>query len=40
MYKFRTMVKDADKLKKDLLKKNERKGPLFKITNDPRIPKW
>jgi len=35
--KFRTMVKDAEKMKKDLLTKNERKGPLFKMKNDPRI---
>lgn len=40
MYKFRTMVKNADKLKEKLLDRNERKWPLFKITNDPRIPKW
>ncbi|HRX64041.1 MAG TPA: exopolysaccharide biosynthesis polyprenyl glycosylphosphotransferase [Candidatus Absconditabacterales bacterium] len=37
--KFRSMVKSADAMKKDLLKKNERKGPLFKIKNDPRITK-
>jgi len=37
-YKFRTMVVDAEKQKKQLLKKNERKGGvLFKIENDPRI---
>jgi len=37
-WKFRTMVPDAEALKKDLLKKNERKGGvLFKIKNDPRI---
>ena len=36
--KFRSMVKDADKLKADLLTQNERKdGPFFKIKNDPRI---
>ncbi|MBS8121671.1 sugar transferase [Candidatus Vampirococcus lugosii] len=40
MYKFRTMIKDADKQKQKLIKQNERKGPLFKISNDPRIPKW
>jgi len=38
--KFRSMVKDADNMKKDLLKKNERKWPLFKITNDPRITRF
>lgn len=37
MYKFRSMVKDADKLKEQLLQYNERSGPLFKMKNDPRI---
>jgi exopolysaccharide biosynthesis polyprenyl glycosylphosphotransferase len=36
-YKFRTMVPNADKLKADLEKMNERDGVLFKITNDPRV---
>jgi exopolysaccharide biosynthesis polyprenyl glycosylphosphotransferase len=36
-YKFRTMVVNADKLKKDLEHRNEREGILFKITNDPRV---
>jgi exopolysaccharide biosynthesis polyprenyl glycosylphosphotransferase len=36
-YKFRTMVKDADKLQEGLVNKNERDGILFKISNDPRI---
>jgi exopolysaccharide biosynthesis polyprenyl glycosylphosphotransferase len=36
-YKFRTMVLDADKQKKDLAHLNERVGPLFKITEDPRV---
>ena len=35
MYKFRTMVKDAETLKKRL--KNEMDGPMFKLRNDPRI---
>ena len=35
MYKFRTMVKDAETLKKRL--KNEMDGPMFKLKNDPRI---
>ncbi|NUO09603.1 MAG: sugar transferase [Candidatus Brocadia sp.] len=34
MYKFRTMVKDAEFLKKKL--KNEMDGPMFKMKNDPR----
>jgi exopolysaccharide biosynthesis polyprenyl glycosylphosphotransferase len=36
-YKFRTMVKDADKRKAELEHMNERDGVLFKIANDPRI---
>ncbi len=37
MYKFRSMVVDADKLKQEMADHNERKGPLFKMSNDPRI---
>ncbi len=37
LYKFRTMVRGADKLKKALLSKNEMDGPVFKIKNDPRV---
>ncbi|MDI3255729.1 sugar transferase [Pseudacidobacterium ailaaui] len=36
-FKFRTMVKDAEKKKKELVALNERDGILFKISNDPRI---
>ena len=36
-YKFRTMVSDADVLKMQLLHRNEMNGPVFKITDDPRI---
>lgn len=36
-FKFRTMIHNADSLKKELLNKNEMKGPFFKMTNDPRI---
>jgi exopolysaccharide biosynthesis polyprenyl glycosylphosphotransferase len=36
-FKFRTMVKDAEKRKKELASMNERDGILFKVTNDPRI---
>jgi exopolysaccharide biosynthesis polyprenyl glycosylphosphotransferase len=36
-WKFRTMVKDADNLKDELMGRNEMKGPVFKIKNDPRI---
>ena len=35
MYKFRTMVKDAEFLKKEL--KSEMDGPMFKMKNDPRV---
>jgi exopolysaccharide biosynthesis polyprenyl glycosylphosphotransferase len=36
--KFRSMVRDADIQKAALIEKNERQdGPLFKLTNDPRI---
>jgi len=38
--KFRSMVNNAESLKEDLLKRNERKWPLFKIKNDPRITKF
>lgn len=37
MYKFRTMVVDAEKLKSNLLAQNEQDGPAFKIKKDPRI---
>jgi len=40
LYKFRSMIKNAETIKKDLLEHNERKdGPLFKMKNDPRITK-
>jgi len=37
MYKFRTMVPDAEKLQASLESSNEAQGPVFKIRNDPRI---
>ncbi|MEA1967044.1 MAG: sugar transferase, partial [Thermodesulfobacteriota bacterium] len=37
VYKFRTMVEDADELLKELAEMNEADGPAFKIKNDPRI---
>jgi lipopolysaccharide/colanic/teichoic acid biosynthesis glycosyltransferase len=37
MYKFRTMVVNAEELKKELAHLNELKWPDFKISNDPRI---
>jgi lipopolysaccharide/colanic/teichoic acid biosynthesis glycosyltransferase len=37
MYKFRTMVPNAEELKVELQHLNELKWPDFKIANDPRI---
>jgi exopolysaccharide biosynthesis polyprenyl glycosylphosphotransferase len=37
MYKFRTMVPDAEKIQEALLHLNEMSGPVFKIKNDPRV---
>lgn len=37
MYKFRTMVANADSLQPSLEGQNEKAGPIFKIKNDPRI---
>ncbi len=40
VYKFRSMVKNAPEMKRELLQFNERKdGPLFKMTRDPRVTK-
>jgi exopolysaccharide biosynthesis polyprenyl glycosylphosphotransferase len=36
-YKFRTMLPNADALKDQLRKLNQREGPTFKIANDPRL---
>jgi exopolysaccharide biosynthesis polyprenyl glycosylphosphotransferase len=35
--KFRTMVANAEEMKKDLVPLNEMDGPVFKIKDDPRI---
>ena len=37
LYKFRTMVVDADAKRDELVVLNESDGPLFKLRNDPRI---
>ena len=37
MYKFRSMIPDAEKLVESLMERNEVDGPAFKITDDPRI---
>jgi exopolysaccharide biosynthesis polyprenyl glycosylphosphotransferase len=39
MLKFRTMVTNAEQLKIELAALNEMSGPVFKITNDPRVTK-
>jgi exopolysaccharide biosynthesis polyprenyl glycosylphosphotransferase len=35
--KFRTMVRDAESRRADVLHMNERDGVLFKVANDPRV---
>ena len=37
IFKFRTMVVNAEALKEQLLANNEQTGPVFKMKNDPRI---
>jgi exopolysaccharide biosynthesis polyprenyl glycosylphosphotransferase len=37
MYKFRTMVDEAEQLRTELEARNEQAGPVFKIREDPRI---
>jgi exopolysaccharide biosynthesis polyprenyl glycosylphosphotransferase len=37
MYKFRSMVTNAEELLEKLKEKNEMSGPMFKIKDDPRI---
>lgn len=39
IYKFRSMYKDAEQRKQELMDKNEMKGYMFKMTDDPRITK-
>lgn len=39
IYKFRSMYKDAEERKKELESKNEMKGLMFKMKDDPRITK-
>ena len=40
MYKFRTMVPNAEQLKQAYLHLNELAWPDFKITNDPRVTRF
>lgn len=37
LYKLRSMYKDAEARKKELMNKNEMQGLMFKMENDPRI---
>ena len=37
MYKFRSMVPNAEEMKKELAHLNELQWPDFKVTNDPRV---
>lgn len=39
MYKFRSMVVNAEELKENLEDQNEMSGPMFKIKDDPRVTK-
>ncbi|MBE2919759.1 sugar transferase [Anoxybacillus flavithermus] len=39
MYKFRSMVSDAEERLNDLLEYNEVTGAMFKMKNDPRVTK-
>lgn len=39
IYKFRSMVENAEDLRKNLEERNELVGPMFKMKNDPRITK-
>jgi exopolysaccharide biosynthesis polyprenyl glycosylphosphotransferase len=37
IYKFRTMIANAEQVQDQLLSMNEMSGPVFKIQNDPRV---
>ncbi|HPU63885.1 MAG TPA: sugar transferase [Mobilitalea sp.] len=39
MYKFRSMCDGAEQMREKLLSQNEMDGPVFKISNDPRVTK-
>jgi exopolysaccharide biosynthesis polyprenyl glycosylphosphotransferase len=40
MFKFRTMVADAEEKQHQLQAQNEMTGPVFKVTNDPRVTRF
>lgn len=37
MFKFRTMYKDSHNKRSELIERNKKTGPLFKLDNDPRV---
>lgn len=37
MFKFRTMYKDSHNKRGELIERNKKTGPLFKLDNDPRV---
>jgi exopolysaccharide biosynthesis polyprenyl glycosylphosphotransferase len=37
LYKFRTMVEDAEERRREILHLNEMNGPVFKLRSDPRV---
>ena len=37
LYKFRTMIENAEEIREELKDQNEVDGPVFKIKNDPRV---
>src|SRR6267143_4837325 len=39
-YKFRTMVAGSERLKENLRRLNQRRGPFFKIADDPRVTRF
>lgn len=40
IYKFRTMVKDAEERYEEVVTLSDTKGAAFKMSNDPRITSW
>ncbi|MFQ5900032.1 MAG: sugar transferase [Thermodesulfobacteriota bacterium] len=40
LYKFRSMVQNAEEIKKDMEHLNELDGPVFKIKKDPRVTRF
>ena len=40
LYKFRTMIEDAEERQQELLHLNEMDGPVFKLSKDPRVTRF